>query len=83
MSNKPRKFLDLKNKDHANVFNKVCSGEITELHPCPHGHDYESQQYEVEAENIEQAEKYVDRLYEEGQVYTEGYLISHIEEEEQ
>jgi len=45
--------------------------------------DFESQQYEVEAENIEQAEKYVDRLYEEGQVYTEGYLISHIEEEEE
>jgi len=40
----PKMFLDLKNKDHANVFNKVCSGEITELHPCPHGHDYESQQ---------------------------------------
>jgi hypothetical protein len=44
--------------------------------------DFESQQFEIEAENIEQAEKKVDLLYEEGQVYAEGYLIGHIEEGE-
>ena len=42
--------------------------------------EFLSQRFEVEAENIEQAKKYVSRLYDEGEIYSEEYLIGHIEE---
>ena len=45
--------------------------------------DFESKQYEVKAESKEQAEAKIDQMYDEGEIYTDGYLVNDITESEE